>query len=244
MKIHNIIVHHTGGTDANPLVDSSNYTIHNCNSDHKIRFNMISSLGYYVGYHYFIDKDGVLTQTRMDLEEGAHCKGYNNSAYDKLYHPEALSIGVCLAGNFDATLPNEKQITTLRKLLQEKVTQYGIQPKNIVPHRAHAHKTCYGNLLSESWARNLISAQAVEDKLFNVNLSRYDVSEDVRNLQVFLNSTGFKVSWFGAGSKGKETTFFGDKTQKALIKFQKQNGIQTHLGEFDDVTRDIVNRMV
>ena len=81
--IKNIIVHHAGGTDSNPLQDSSNYTVAMCNNDHKARFNMLSSLGSYVGYHYFIDKAGVVTQTRADTEEGAHCVGYNNTAFDK-----------------------------------------------------------------------------------------------------------------------------------------------------------------
>lgn len=140
-----IIVHHSGGTDSNPLADSSNYTLTQCNADHKARFNMLSSLGHYCGYTYFIDKNGVVTQTRKDGEEGAHTKGYNSN-----------SIGICLAGNFDAFMPTQKQITSLTKLLKEKSAQYSIPASNIVPHRKFTSKTCFGKLLSDTWAADLI----------------------------------------------------------------------------------------
>lgn len=148
-----IIVHHSGGTDANPLQDSSNYTIEECNQDHKIRFGMLSSLGYYVGYNYFIDKEGDITQTRTDTEEGAHTIGYNNHPGDPAEHH---AIGICLAGNFDATLPTQAQINTLKDFLEEKVALYSIPLEHIVPHRTFAHKTCYGNLLSDTWASDLL----------------------------------------------------------------------------------------
>lgn len=155
--IKNIIVHHAGGTDANPLQDSSNYTVTMCDADHKARFGMKSSLGYFVGYHYFIDKAGVVTQTRTDTEEGAHCKGWNNTDFDKKNFPQRLSIGICMAGNFDAFLPTPKQVESLTKLLKDKVKQYGIDPKNIVPHRKYANKTCYGKKLSDTWASELVT---------------------------------------------------------------------------------------
>lgn len=140
-----LIVHHTGGTDAQPLADSSNYTVQQCNADHKARFNFISSMGWYVGYQYFIDKNGVVTQCRADMEEGAHTIGKNNS-----------SIGICLAGNFDATLPTAAQITALRDLLVARMYEFGIPAENIVPHRLFAAKTCYGKKLSYTWAADLV----------------------------------------------------------------------------------------
>lgn len=155
--IKNIIVHHSGGVDANPLQDSSNYTVKQCDNDHKERFKMLSSLGYFVAYHYFIDKAGIVTQTRVDTEEGAHCRGYNNSAYDKKNFPDRLSIGICMAGNFDATLPTPKQVESLTALLKKKVKEYNIDPKNIVPHRKYATKTCYGTKLSDTWASELVT---------------------------------------------------------------------------------------
>ncbi len=150
MKPIYIITHHTAGSDLNPMQDSSNYTVAMCNRDHKARFEMYSSLGWYVGYQYFIDKDGVVTQCRKDDEEGAHTVGYNN-----------ISIGICLAGNFDLTDPTEKQKAALKNLITKKMFEYEIPIKNVVPHRKFASKTCHGKRLPDDWAQNLITVAAV-----------------------------------------------------------------------------------
>lgn len=146
-----IIVHHTGGSDADPLSDSSSFTFKECDDLHKQRFDFMSTMGFYVGYHYYIDKYGVMTQARADDEEGAHTIGQNTS-----------SLGVCLAGNFDLTLPTEAQVITLKAFLLDKMKQYNISAKDIYPHRKYAVKTCYGNKLSDDWASKLASAEANE----------------------------------------------------------------------------------
>lgn len=158
-----LIVHHSGGTDANPLQDSSNYTVAQCNQDHKVRFDFKSSLGFYVGYQYFIDKDGIVTQCRADNEEGAHTINYNTK-----------SIGICLAGNFDATLPTEKQIVSLTALLRQKIATWSIPVDKIVPHRTFTSKTCYGNKLANNWAQTLVatvpttSREDIKKKIFDL----------------------------------------------------------------------------
>lgn len=139
-----IVTHHTGGSDANPLQDSSNFTFAQCNELHK-KFNMKSSLGFWCGYTYYIEKDGKLYKAREDDEEGAHTIGYNKT-----------SIGICLAGNFDATMPTPAQIATLKDLLAKKTAQWSIPLSNIVPHRKFAVKTCYGKKLSDTWAADLL----------------------------------------------------------------------------------------
>lgn len=149
-----LIIHHTGGSDANPLQDSSNFTFDQCNDLHKERFNFKSSLGYYVGYHYFIDKKGRVTQGRADTDEGAHTIGYN-----------LKSLGICLAGNFDATLPTPAQIDSLRSLLKAKIAEYNISVLNVSPHRRFALKTCYGNLLRDDWASSLVTEENEVTKL-------------------------------------------------------------------------------
>jgi peptidoglycan hydrolase-like protein with peptidoglycan-binding domain len=60
---------------------------------------------------------------------------------------------------------------------------------------------------------------------------------DVKQLQIFLNSKGFTVSYTGPGSKGNETTFFGIKTKLSLIKYQKANNITPAIGNFGPLTR-------
>jgi len=44
--------------------------------------------------------------------------------------------------------------------------------------------------------------------------------QDVLELQKKLNALGFIISTSGMGSLGNETTYFGEKTRLALIKFQ------------------------
>lgn len=147
-----IIVHHTGGVDANPLADTSNHTFEIVDNYHRGLWNFVSSLGHYIGYHYFIEKDGKVTQGRADNDEGAHVKGYN-----------LKSIGICLAGNFDATLPTEAQTNALRELLKELSSKHNIPATKIVPHRKFANKTCYGNKLSNDWAANLLKGTVEKD---------------------------------------------------------------------------------
>lgn len=144
-----IIVHHTGGTDENPLADSSNQTFADVNNWHRQNPNVwlgyYSSLGYAIGYHYFIDKQGLTTQGRANTDEGAHCKGQNRA-----------SIGICLAGNFDVTLPTPEQIIALTALLRRKMAELNIGTDKVYPHRHFAVKTCYGRLLSDTWVTDIL----------------------------------------------------------------------------------------
>jgi N-acetylmuramoyl-L-alanine amidase len=157
MKIHFLIIHHTGGTESNPIADTSNQTFDDVNSWHRVDPNVwlgrLSSLGYAIGYHYFIDKTGKVTQGRNDYEQAAHAKGYNNNSWDP---PEHSAIGICLAGNFDVSFPTSEQIKSLTLLLTQKVGEYGIPISNIVPHRYVANKSCYGRNLPDDWAANLL----------------------------------------------------------------------------------------
>lgn len=140
-----LIIHHTGGTDTNPKEDTSHHTFEIVNEWHKKLWNFKSSLGFYIGYHYFIDKNGKVTQGRADTDEGAHTIGKNNS-----------SLGICLAGNFDVTTPTQAQITALKALISSKMTKYQIEINGVVPHRHFANKSCYGSKLSDTWAQDLL----------------------------------------------------------------------------------------
>jgi HEPN domain-containing protein len=60
---------------------------------------------------------------------------------------------------------------------------------------------------------------------FSANLKLGSKGEDVRCLQEFLNNSGYAISNSGIGSKGKESTAFGELTQKALMKWQEKNGL-------------------
>ena len=63
---------------------NQDYSIEQLRRDHKKR-------GFYdIGYHFYIRKDGTLTQHRFLLEVGAHARPYNR-----------CSIGICYEGGLD-----------------------------------------------------------------------------------------------------------------------------------------------
>lgn len=171
-----IIVHHFGGTDLYPLFDTSNQTFEIVNEDHRQKWNFKSSLGFYCGYHYVIDKTGKVTQGRAENEEGAHCIGKNLE-----------SIGVALAGNFDTTLPSQAQIESLKTLIIELKAQYNIPLENIVPHRRFANKTCFGRLLADDWVQKLLTVVNTTSCTAERDIIK---QQDVKisNLQAFIRS--------------------------------------------------------
>lgn len=135
-----IIVHGTGGTQANPLADTSHHTFETVQNWHVNGLHWEN-----IGYHFFIEKDGKLREGRPVNYHGAHCRGYNTK-----------SIGICVAGNFDATLPTKEQEVTLINLLKRLSNEYNIPADKMVNHRKfNKYKTCPGNKLSDSWARDL-----------------------------------------------------------------------------------------
>ena len=145
-----LIIHHTGGIDVDPLADTSNQTFEVVNAWHRQNPNTwlgtYSSLGYAIGYHYFIDKKGKMTQGREDYDEGAHCVDHNID-----------SIGICMAGNFDVTSPTNAQISSLNEIIGKKMKEYDISINNVVPHRYFSKKTCYGNRLTDNWLRDIMN---------------------------------------------------------------------------------------
>ena len=79
---------------------NEDYSVEQLRRDHKAR-------GFYdIGYHFYIRKDGTMTQHRMLLEVGAHARPYNR-----------CSIGICYEGGLDE---NGKPADT--RTLAQKVT--------------------------------------------------------------------------------------------------------------------------
>ena len=78
---------------------------------------------------------------------------------------------------------------------------------------------------------------------FTTNLSFGSRGNDVRQLQIFLNTHGYPVSTIGPGSLGNETTIFGYATKAALIRFQKANNIDP-IGVMGPMTRGRINSLI
>ena len=78
--------------------------------------------------------------------------------------------------------------------------------------------------------------------IFTLDLQFGMIGNDVKELQKYLNSHGFKIAEQGVGAPGFETNYFGPLTQKALIGYQKTNNIILANGYFGATTRKIINK--
>lgn len=122
-----IILHHEAGNNGFESV----------NEYHRKKWNFRSKLGYYIGYHYYINKKGKLIQGRSEDEAGAHTKGYNNN------------LGVCLQGNFEQEQPKQKQLSTLKNFLDSRTAKYGLSAKDVIPHKQVGQTLCPGHYLNK-----------------------------------------------------------------------------------------------
>jgi hypothetical protein len=62
--------------------------------------------------------------------------------------------------------------------------------------------------------------------IFTRILKQKMTGEDVKNLQIYLNTYGYPIAITGVGSIRHETNYFGLKTKQALMKFQKANNLK------------------
>ncbi len=148
MNIQYLVVHHTA-VSRNKNPDQFNATnIYHRDKNWGTVLNPakapISKLGYYVQYHYEISAAGKVRQARMEDEIGWHVGNFNDRA-----------LGICLDLNGDVELPTPEQTGALKELLIKLKGRY--PNAKIVPHRILLpNKSCYGKLLSDSWAADLI----------------------------------------------------------------------------------------
>lgn len=135
-----IVVHHTA-------VANLSHQLSAVNAYHQERGFRKSELGYFVGYHYFIEKNGIVIQTRLEDEVGMHTKNNNYT-----------SIGIALAGNFDYEQPTANQQITLCKILEYLTKKYTISLDRIYLHRQLNQTACPGSNIPNNWVPHLITA--------------------------------------------------------------------------------------
>ena len=110
------------------------YTQEMMRQDHQKR-------GFYdIGYHFYIRKDGRMSQHRMLLEVGAHCIPYNR-----------CSIGICYEGGLDEegkpcntlTPPQKERIADLLTLLHKLFPKARIVGHRDLPNTSPKECPCF-----------------------------------------------------------------------------------------------------
>ena len=124
-----IIIHHSLTPDGDTVSWNAIRTYH-------------LSLGWAeIGYHFGIETikgHDEIFMGRMPDQPGAHCK------------QQAMnfrSLGICLVGDYDATIPTDAKLTLLAKLTRSLQAIYKIPSDKVRMHREFAtYKSCPGKL--------------------------------------------------------------------------------------------------
>ena len=106
MNVKHIIIHHTATTGETTRFES-------------VRYHHVNTNGWRdIGYHYFIEHNGIIKVGRMETVNGAHCRddGMNSK-----------SLGIALAGDFTKEKPTDQQIQSLKKLIESIKQRYPIE---------------------------------------------------------------------------------------------------------------------
>ena len=81
----------------------------------------------------------------------------------------------------------------------------------------------------------------IVDPIVTKDLQVNDVDEEVRRLQVFLNSNGYLIANSGPESPGNETDTFTEQTKRSVQTFQLVSGL-TVTGIVNEATRNVLYR--
>ncbi len=118
--------------------------LHAIDSWHKQRGFPKSKMGWYVGYHYVIEENGEIIQTRGLDEIGAHavnCGCKTDQSGDKAGKINAHSIGVCLVGQLHIIPPTDAQKKSFHDVVWAIQRSYG---SKFLMHREVKSTSCPG----------------------------------------------------------------------------------------------------
>lgn len=160
------------------------------------------------GYHYFIRKDGRIYVGRNEKALGAHCINYN-----------AISLGVCLEGDFGKEKVGEVQYRALVKLSRYLFNKYGI-------NKIHGHgelntTSCPGGNFPLERLRKDLGDSAITGEVSNGTsypgyLIRFNPSVKDKNVELVqrkLMEKGYSVGACGVDG------YFGEGTLVAVKRF-------------------------
>ena len=122
--------------------DGAGNSFASVNEWHRQKWGFKSSLGFFCGYHYYIEFDGTIIQARADNEEGAHCVDSRRPGFWN-----KNSIGVCLQGN--NTKFTARQEKSLRWLLNNRKIEYEMDSSEIYCHKDIKSTVCPGSRIAK-----------------------------------------------------------------------------------------------
>ena len=191
-----IILHHAAATSCS-IEDIHTWHLHNGWSG--------------CGYHYLVRKDGSIYRGRPENSLGAHCINYN-----------AISIGICVEGNYMVEHMPSHQKNSLIELIKYLCIKYGI--KEVYGHGELNSTDCPGRNYPLDEIRRKIrlgfSRNVIENYpgyLIKINPNLRD--NNVKIIQEKLIQKGYSVGVYGADG------YFGAATFNAIKKFQRDNGL-------------------
>lgn len=138
MKVEYLVVHTAAGFD-----ESRGVVVHH--SAQQIRAIHMAKGWADIGYHGYIDHDGMFDDARDDNRVGAHVLGLNDR-----------SLGVCVSGHGDHEPFNARQMTTLINVLILWADEHDLPSERVIGHREakgipgvpNPYKTCPGMLVN------------------------------------------------------------------------------------------------
>lgn len=158
-----IVLHHSDDPTQGPQFNK-------VNAYHKAKGFPKSSLGFYVGYHYFIGFDGTVKVARAEWETGAHCNA-------KMMNYRG--IGICIAGALQLRPPNEAQIKSLVALVLDIQNRCKIPDEKVLNHRDCKPTSCPGmDLVAVVYQRRKDSSAADLKFLLESYEKMYAVATD------------------------------------------------------------------
>lgn len=162
-----ICPHHSGPIGRDPYSKSQHISLEHIENAHAAKDFNLSDMGFYTGYNIILPPEGPWVQTRALGEMTCAAVGHN---FD--------TVHIAFLGNFTKQqngLPIELPTSTQKldfidicmRLLRKDYSKFVVKPgtefdlhvSRILPHRILQpnHTSCYGDFLSDTWARDLIA---------------------------------------------------------------------------------------
>lgn len=180
-NIKYLCLHHTASknTGSKQLLPVNTY--------HQGKWNMKSSLGYYVGYNVFCDVDGKRTNTRKVGEETVANVGHNCDVASR-----CDTISYCMAGDFNVDFPTTEQTEDFKKYYQQVRKAY---PEiEVVGHRhIQDDRTCPGANISDGYLEAIMGdvaepdAEDLKKKLAITELKLAECEAKNKNLNILVS---------------------------------------------------------